>query len=184
MTSEGRFSNSAGGAQDGADEYVRLCLELLGDRDPFVVQEATVGELRRLTAGLSDEELTRREGPGKWSILQVVRHLADTEIVYGYRLRLILAEDDPDVPAYDQDQWAENLGYQDADLETTLDELETGRKSTLRLLRGLDAAQWQRSGRHAERGLESVRHIFRLLAAHDLIHLRQIRRIREAHGFG
>ncbi len=178
------FSNRGPEAAAGADDYVRLCLELLGDRDPFAVQEATVDELRRLTAGLSRQELTRREAPGKWSILQVVCHLADTEIVYGYRMRLILAEDDPDVPAYDQDLWAENLGYQESDLGTALDELEAGRDSTLRLLRRLDEGQWRRKGRHAERGLESVRHIFRLLAAHDLIHLRQIRRIRLAHGLG
>lgn len=161
-----------------------MCLELLGEREPFSVQEGTVGELRRLTGGLSREDLTRPEAPGKWSVLQVVCHLADTEIVYGYRMRLILAEDDPDVPAYDQDLWADNLGYQEADLAATLDELVTARGGTLRLLRGLDEGQWQRRGRHAERGLESVRHIFRLLAVHDLIHLRQIERIRAAHGIG
>jgi len=179
-----RFSNSAGDAGAGAAEYVRACLELLGDRDPWAVQAELVPELRRLTAGLSREEMARPEGAGKWSILEVVRHLADTEIVYGYRMRLILAEDDPQIPGYDQDLWARALGYQEADLEATLLELEAARAGSLRMLRGLGEAQWERAGHHAERGRETVRGIFRLLAAHDLIHRRQIQRIRDAHGLG
>jgi hypothetical protein len=114
----------------------------------------------------------------------VVRHLADTEIVYGYRTRLILAEDTPQIPGFDQDLWAANLGYQEVDLAETLDELEAARKGSLRLLRRLGEAQWERFGHHSERGEESVRQIFRLLAAHDLVHRRQISRIRQAHGLG
>jgi hypothetical protein len=176
------FANSASDAAAGAADYVARCLALLGDRDPFAVQEATPGLLRQAVAGLGRAALTRPEAPGKWSILQVVRHLADTEIVYGYRLRLILAEDEPAIPGYDQDLWAGRLGYPEEDPEASLDELETARRGTLRLLRRLDEAQWRRAGLHAERGRETVRDVFRLLAAHDLIHLRQIERIRAAHG--
>ncbi len=178
------FSNPATSATAGAAAYVAAALDLLGDRDPIEVQEATPALLRQAVAGLDRDALTRPEAPGKWSILQVVRHLADTEIVYGYRIRLILAEDRPAIPGYDQDLWTANLGYQDEDLEASLEEMETARRGTLRLLRRLDDAQWERAGLHAERGRETVRGIFRLLAAHDLIHLRQIDRIRAAHAAG
>ena len=176
------FANPAAGAASNAAEYVRRLLELLGDRDPFAVQEELVQALREEVAGLSRDELTRPEAPGKWSVLEVVRHLADTEIVCGYRLRLILAEDSPAIPGYDQDAWARNLRYREADLEGSLRELEALRAGNLALLRTLDEAAWQRSGHHSERGEESVRQIFRLVAAHDLLHRRQIRRIKAAHG--
>jgi len=175
------FANSSQDAKDSAATYISSLLALLGDRDPFTVQEQTPTLLRKRTAGLDRATLTRPEAPGKWSVLAVVRHLADTEIVYGYRVRLTLAHDEPEIPGYDQDLWAKRLGYADEDLAATLDELETARRGTLRLLRGLSEEQWERAGHHAERGRETVRQIFRLLAAHDLVHLRQIDRILAAH---
>lgn len=182
--SAGTFSNPSAGASAGAADYIRRLLALLGDRDPFAVQESLVPSLREEVEGMSADELKRPGAPGKWSVLEVVRHLADTEIVYGYRMRLILAEDSPAIPGYDQDAWARNLRYRDADLESALRELEVLRAGDLALLRTLDEAAWERSGHHSERGEESVRQIFRLLAAHDLVHLRQIRRIKAAHGAG
>ena len=134
------FANPASDASANAAEYVRRLLELLGERDPFEVQEGMVAALRMEVAGLSHEELTRPEAPGKWSVLEVVRHLADTEIVYGYRMRLILAEDSPAIPGYDQDAWAQNLRYREADLEGSLRELEVLRAGNLALLRTLDEA--------------------------------------------
>ena len=178
------FANPASAATANAADYVRRLLELLGEREPFEVQEGMMAALRAEVAGLSHEELTRPEAPGKWSTLEVVRHLADTEIVYGYRIRLILAEDSPAIPGYDQDAWARNLRYREADLEASLRELEVLRAGNLALLRNLDEAAWERSGHHSERGEESVRQIFRLVAAHDLVHRRQIRRIKAAHGLG
>jgi len=176
------FANPASQATANAAEYVRRLLELLGDRDPFAVQEELVPALRAEVAGLSRDELTRPEMPGKWSVLEVVRHLSDSEIVTGYRIRLILAEDSPAIPGYDQDAWARNLRYREADLEASLRELEALRAGNLALLRTLDEEEWARSGRHSERGEESVRQLFRLVAAHDLVHRRQIRRIKAAHG--
>ena len=178
------FANPASEATAKAAEYVRRLLELLGDRDPFAVQEELVPALRSEVAGLSREELTRPEAPGKWSVLEVVRHLADSEIVTGYRIRLILAADSPPIPGYDQDAWARSLRYHAADLEGALRELEALRAGNLALLGTLDEAGWERSGHHSERGEESVRQIFRLVAAHDLVHRRQIRRIKAAHGLG
>lgn len=176
------FSNPAGTTGPGAVAYTTALLQLLGDRDPIEVLRGLVTALRAATDGLSAEDARRPEGPGKWSVVEVVQHLADSELVYGYRLRAIVAEDEPALAGYDQDAWAQRLGYTDESLEDALDEVAVLRRRNLRFLERLSEEEWERAGRHSERGRESVRRIVRLLAAHDLVHLRQIERIKRAHG--
>lgn len=150
----------------------------MDERDPLEVLAATPGALRRVLAPLSEAELRRPEAPGKWSLLQVAAHLADSEIAYAWRLRLVLAQDRPPLTGYDQDAWEERLGYGETALADVLELFEALRASNLRLLRRLAPEDWDRVAVHAERGEESVRHMARLYAGHDLLHLRQIARIR------
>lgn len=178
----GRFGNPGGQAAEAAGEYTRALLELLGDRDPFEVQEELLPALEELTSGLSDDELRQPEAPGKWSIVEVVQHLADSEIIYGYRMRLIVAHDRPALPGYDQDLWADRLRYREVAFEDAVGQLRDVRRVNLRWLRTLEPGEWEREGVHGERGVESVRHVFELLAAHDLVHRRQVERIRTAIG--
>jgi hypothetical protein len=117
---------------------------------------------------------------GKWSIAQVVRHLADAEIVWAWRLRLILAQDRPELTGYDQDRWSARLGYERADAGESLELFSTVRRSNVRLLERATAADLKRVGVHSERGEESLEHLRRLYAGHDLLHLRQIERVRRA----
>jgi hypothetical protein len=176
------FSNPAGAATAGAAAYVRALLELLGDRDPVAVLERLPEDLAAAVAGLDDAALRRPEREGKWSVVEVVQHLADSEIVYGYRARLIVAEDRPAIPGYDQDAWARRLRYRQVALADALEQLGVLRRANLRWLATLGPEERRRAGVHAERGVESVEQIVRLLAAHDLVHLRQIARIRRALG--
>ncbi len=175
------FSNPAAGAKDAAAAYVKALLDLLGTRDPLDVMEELEGAVREMVAGVTEAKLRVAEAPGKWSLLQVVGHLVDTEIVYGYRVRLVLAEDEPRVPGYDQDRWAgaweRRAAAGTAPMEELLGDLGTLRRMNLRLYRGLEAADMERWGEHAERGAESVQKMLRLLAAHDLVHRRQLARI-------
>jgi hypothetical protein len=176
------FSNPAGAAKEAAARYTRALLDLLGDHDPIAVQSELTASLERAVAGLSDAQLRQPEKPGKWSVIEVVQHLADSEIVYGYRIRMILASDTPNIEGYDQDAWAQRLRYAETSLPDALAQVRILRGRTLHLLRGLRPDEWERAGMHSERGRESVRHITKLLAAHDLVHLRQIERIKSAIG--
>lgn len=174
----GDFGNPSSTAATAADAYVARLLGLLGDRDPFEVQEELVPALREAVEGLGEEQLQQREAPGQWSVLEVVRHLADTELVYRYRMRMSVAQPGSPIPAYDQDEWARELRYNGESLEGALRELAALRTANLAWLRGLSEEERDRAGIHEERGPESVRRIVELLAAHDLVHRRQIERIK------
>lgn len=178
------FSNPAAGAKDAAAAYVKALLDLLGTRDPFDVMEELEGAVREVVAGVPEARLRVPEAVGKWSMLQVVGHLVDTEIVYGYRVRLVLAEDQPTVPGYDQDRWASVWEARAAvgavRMEQLLGDLGYLRRMNLRLYQALGAGEMERWGEHSERGAESVQKMLRLLAAHDLVHRRQLLRVRSA----
>lgn len=174
------FTNPASTASEDAERYIARLLQLLGDRDPFEVQRELVARLRELVDGLDDAALRQPEAPGKWSILEVIGHLADTEAVYRYRMRMSVAQPGSAIPDYDQDLWAGGLRYNDGDLENALREIEALRAANLAWLERLSEEEMDRAGVHEERGVESVRRIVALLAAHDLVHRNQIQRIKSA----
>lgn len=172
------FTNRKSDAAGHAGAYTQALLELLGDRDPMEVMEEQADWLLVALDGLGDDALRRPEAPGKWCILEVLRHLADSEVVHRYRLRHIVAEPGCAVVGYDQDAWATRLRYRDDAPDQVLRELVILRQANLDWLRGLTEEEWAREGVHDERGPESVRHLVRLLGGHDLLHRAQIERIR------
>jgi uncharacterized damage-inducible protein DinB len=174
------FSNPASRSLAEASAYTEAILGLLGSRDPMEVLRETPPALRRGIAGLSAAQLGQPEAPGKWSIQQMLQHLADAELVWGYRLRMVLAQDRPPLTGYDQDRWAERFHYDQADVESALEMTTVLRRAHLRLLEGATAEDLARIGVHAERGEESIAHMVRMFAGHDLMHLAQLERIRRA----
>ena len=174
------FANPAGAA--AAATYVRALLDLLGDQDPLAIAAQQLPWLERRTAGLDDATLRRAEAPGKWSAIEVIQHLADTEVVYAWRTRQILTEDHPVIQGYDQDAWARTLGYAAMPLDVALAQLRGVRAANLRLWRSLTPAERARVGLHTERGPESLDLLIRLMGAHDLVHRRQIDRVLTAAG--
>ncbi|HJS47118.1 MAG TPA: DinB family protein [Gemmatimonadales bacterium] len=174
------LTNPAGAGPAQADAYIHALLDLLGERDPFAVQEELPGAVGRLIDGVPEEALRRPERTGKWSMLQVLGHLVDTEVINAWRVRRIVAEDRPPIEAYDQDRWAAVLPYGDDPWREALDELAALRRRNLRLYRSLGPAALDRVGLHAERGEESARRLLRMTAGHDLAHRRQLARIRRA----
>ena len=171
------FSNPAGNAAAAASGYVRALLDVLGTRPPIDVLDELIPWVAARTQGVDDAILRRPEALGKWSVLEVIQHLADSDLVFGVRLRMILTEDRPPLAGYDQDRWATELGYRDVPLDLALSQLRGLRIPNLRLARALSPQQLQRVGLHSERGPESIAHLLKLMAAHDLVHRRQIERI-------
>jgi hypothetical protein len=178
------FSNPAGNAPAAASGYVRALLDLLGSRNPIEVLGELLPWLDQRVRGVPDETLRRPEKPGKWSAIEVIQHLADSDMVAGFRMRMVLTEDRPALQGYDQDQWASELRYRDVSLSQALDQLRGLRTANLNLWKHLTPVQLERVGLHTERGPESAGHIIRLMAAHDLVHRRQIDRILAAAGAG
>lgn len=174
------FTNAAAGSKKGAKEYVQAVTGLIKGLEPLEVMTETPNQLAQAVEGLTRDEIAVPEKPGKWSILQVVQHLADSELVFGYRIRRALAEETPRLEGYDQDLWAEKLRYNDGDLDESLALFAALRRSNLRLLRPASPNDLKRTSRHDERGEEVLGDMVRLYAGHDVLHLRQIGRIRKA----
>lgn len=172
------YTNPASASKEDTEAYIRALLDLLGNQDPLAVLRDTPAATRQLTRGLTPEELRTPEAEGKWCVAEVLHHLADSELVWGYRLRRTLAEDHPSLQGVDQDLWASRLRYADADVEQALDLFGALRVANLSLLEGATEADLERCGQHEGRGLESVAEMMRLYAGHDLVHRRQLARIR------
>ena len=152
------LSNLASSTAEEVSAYVAAILGALGSRDPFEVLRTTPAALRTAAGGLFPRQLSTPEAAGKWSVREVVQHLADTEIVYGYRVRMSLATPGVPIQAYDQDIWARELRYRDASFDEAMEQMRVLRRINLRLLKSLDDEALDRYGMHAERGRESVRH--------------------------
>jgi uncharacterized damage-inducible protein DinB len=174
------FSNPASTSLADAKSYTEAIVGLVGSRDPMTILRDTPAAIRQGIAGLSDAQLTQPEAPGKWSIGQMIQHLADSELVWGYRLRMVLAHERPPLIGYDQDLWADRLRYADTDVPAAIETWSVLRRADLRLLDGASEADFARVGVHAERGEESIAHMVRMFAGHDLMHVRQLERIRRA----
>jgi hypothetical protein len=158
------MSNPSATSQDQALETFR--------RGSAILEEA----LR----GATEEETTFVPGPGKWTIRQLVRHVADTEIVVGMRMRQIIAEDSPTLIPFDQDKWAANLGYEKADAFDSLARFRSLRDDTSRVLDALPAHAFERAGVHPERGSKTLLEWVALFGGHVETHAKQIRGIRAA----
>jgi hypothetical protein len=174
------FTNPAGATPEQVRQYAAAVLDLLGEQDPLIVLRQTKGSLDRLIEGLTLEELALPEAPGKWSISTVLQHLADAELVWGYRLRMVLAEDSPPIVGYDQDSWSSRLHYEQASTQDARERFAVLRHSNARIVEHASEADLQRFGVHAVRGEQTLRELSRWWAGHDLLHLRQIGRIRNA----
>jgi hypothetical protein len=153
-------------------------LEALGGDDPVVAMAEAPDRLRRLVRGLTEKQLAVSPAPGKWSIREIVAHLADSEVVLGSRYRFIAAMDRPPLPGYDQDAFVENLGIARATTADLLDDFAMARAVNIGLLERVGEAAWERVGIHAERGEESLGRLVTMYAGHDRVHLLQIETIR------
>jgi DinB superfamily len=141
------------------------------------VQAATPKTLERLIRGVPVSRLRKRPARDKWCVVEILAHLADTEIVGGFRIRMILGAPGTPIPAFDQDAWVTSGHYDKRDPRKSVQQFRVLRESNLALLKSLTPDQWRHHGIHSERGEETVEHIVRMFAGHDLNHIQQIERI-------
>jgi hypothetical protein len=136
--------------------------------------------LDKAVAGVSEEESKFvPAAPGKWTIRQIVRHLTDTEIVVGMRLRQMIAEDRPLMATFDQDLWADHLRYNDCDVFDSARKFRILRDDMSDVLEPLQAKAFERVGLHPERGVWTLREWVNHFGIHTEKHVGQIQRIRE-----
>jgi DinB family protein len=158
-------------------EYLARIREHASGTDPLPAQAQTANVLSELISGAPHERLTKPSQPGKWSIAEILAHLAEDEIATAWRYRQMVEHSGIDLPGFDQDMWARIGNYSTRDPQECLTLFRLLRKANLDFLRGLNAEQWECFGIHAERGRITVRDLATHMAGHDANHLEQIRRI-------
>jgi hypothetical protein len=158
-------------------QYTQRVVGYVEGKQPLAVQAATARKLERLIKGIPTGKLRKRPTPDKWSVGEILAHLADAEIVGGFRMRLILGAPGTPIAAFDQDSWVTSGHYAKRDPRKSLEQFRAIREANLTLLNSLTPEQWKQYGTHSERGQETIEHIVRMFAGHDLNHLQQIERI-------
>ena len=129
--------------------------------------------------GVGVEEIDYVPASGSWTIRQVVAHVADSELVGAHRLRLVLAEDDPTLTAFDQDAWVRNLDYSRRKPKDSLEFFRRLRSENHALLAGLPESAFERAGHHTQDGRQTVRQLLEGYAEHAESHARQLQSIRD-----
>ena len=156
------------------EEYRARLAGYLEGRDPLALQEATLQALARLVEGVDAERLRRRPGPGRWSVVEILAHLAEDELVTSWRYRQMIEHDGSSLAGFDQDLWARLGDYASWTARDALATFRLLREANLRMLRALSPEEWERGGKHEERGPLTVRDLARHMAAHDVNHVKQI----------
>ena len=139
--------------------------------------------LRRAVADFSSEQLLARPVPERWSTLEVVCHLVDSEQAWCHRMKRVIAEPRPLLIGYDESRFAAALACHDRDLEQELTLLEGMRQQMARILRTLPDAAWSFTGVHSERGLITLEDMLRAETEHIPHHVGFIIDKRKALGF-
>ncbi|MEP6645335.1 MAG: DinB family protein [Acidobacteriaceae bacterium] len=158
-------------------EYTKRIVSQTEGQKPLEVQAATASKLQGLLEGVPPSKLEHRPAADKWSAREIVAHMADAEIAGSFRIRMILSAPGTPIMAFDQDSWVTSGHYEKRDTQKSLELFRVLREANLTLLASLTPEQWQHHGMHSERGKETIEHITRMFAGHDLNHIQQLDRI-------
>ena len=161
--------------KETAQQYTRRILGNVEGKKPTEVLAATPRQIARLIKGVPRKRLSRRPARKTWAVAEILAHLADAELVVGYRIRLVLGASGTDIQPYDQDAWEKFSVYRKHDPAVSLAAFRATRERTLRLLKSVPRKSWDSWGRHGERGKETVTRMVEMLAGHDVNHVNQIR---------
>ncbi len=158
-------------------QYMQRISGYTEGKQPLAVQASTAKKLERLIKGKSTAKLRKRPALDKWSVSEILAHLADAETVGSFRMRLVLGAPGTPIVAFDQDAWVISGHYEKRDPRKSLELFRALREANLALLKSLTPEQWKHYGMHSERGQESIERIVQMFAGHDINHLLQVERI-------
>lgn len=158
------------------EQYMQRLKGYVEGQRPLKIQASTAKKIERLLKGVPAAKLRKRPAADKWSVADIITHLADNEIICGTRFRMILGAPGTAIPAYDQNSWVTSSHYEKRDARKSLEQFRAVREANLVLLKTLTREQWKHHGVHPERGVETIERIVTLVAGHDVNHLKQIER--------
>ena len=160
-----------------AEQYIGRILGYVEGQDAVKVQRSTAARLKKSIRGLTPKQLKSRPEPAKWSISEILAHLADAEIVASWRMRSVIGENGITIQPFDQDSWASVFEYRGRDARRSLEVFRILRENNLAMLKEIPRETWNNYGMHLERGKETIAHLTRMFAGHDTNHVLQIERI-------
>jgi len=160
-----------------ASQYTKRLLGYQKGKRPVAVLASTPRKIRKLLRGARTQRLRARPAGDRWSVGEILAHMADAEVTFAFRIRSALGSNGTRIQAYDQDVWATNFRYNQQDPRASFESYRALREHNLRLLRLLPKGMWSYYGMHEERGKETIARMTEMMAGHDLNHLMQIERI-------
>ena len=159
------------------EQYQQRLAGYTRGKDPLEIQRQTPARLAQMIDGLSAEQLTLRPAPDKWSIVEILAHLAEDELATSWRYRQMIEHDGATLQGFDQDLWARLGSYRNWKARDALEMFRLLREANLRMLTALSSEQWERSGNHVQRGTITIRELARHMAGHDINHITQLERL-------
>lgn len=167
-----------------SEEKARPYVHLLEGRDPVEVLRATPARLNKIFSALAPEEIEHKPSEHKWSLREILCHLADCELAFGWRFRQVYGSENPTLQPFDQDNWARaytGLGYTTEAARATWTPL---RRWNLALIEGLSGSDRQRAATHPELGSVTLWNLVEITAGHDLHHLALLEKLVPAGSLG
>jgi chromatin segregation and condensation protein Rec8/ScpA/Scc1 (kleisin family) len=162
---------------EAAEQYKARLAAYVEGKDPIAMQSQAPRTLARLIDGIAETKLSLKPVPSKWSVTEILAHMAEDELSSSWRYRQILEHDVPELLGFDQALWARLGDYASWKAHDALEMFRLLREANLRMLARLTPEQWERYGVHEERGNLTVQQLCRHMAAHDMNHIDQVRRI-------
>jgi hypothetical protein len=154
-------------------QYATRILGKLNGKDPIEILESSSSRLEALVSQLQNQQ-TQNE---TWNAVEILTHLAESEIVYGYRMRKALNASGTPIEATDQNVWVKNATYLQKNPQLALTLFQILRKANISFLKSLTPQQMENFGIHSERGKESIAQMARMIAGHDINHLQQLEKL-------
>jgi hypothetical protein len=149
--------------------------KFLEGRPAIEVIAKTPAALQSLVMKADAARLTREPAPGKWSVAEILAHLADCELVFGFRLRQTVAEDNHTIQPFDQDEWATT--YKKISAEQALSVFSALRDWNLGFIRNVGSSAMSKKVTHPERGAMTFQTIIETMGGHDTNHLKQVEKL-------